>query len=80
MPAVVQYVLATEATGCVFVDNCVAYIAGYVCRKLYDYGKVRCGECTEALLSNPDDMLAQDAMRLIKVRDNSADDKQTDNS
>ena len=70
MPAVIQHLLATMATGSAFVDNCVGYIAGYVCRKLIESGGLKCGECVEALLSNPADTLPHDVEHLIKVRDN----------
>ena len=69
MPAVVQH-LVMGAPGSAFVDNCVGYIAGYVSRKLVECNRVKCAECVEALLSNPHDMLTQDVMHLIKVRDN----------
>ncbi|XP_037082159.1 uncharacterized protein LOC119102811 [Pollicipes pollicipes] len=43
MPAVVQHLLTTEDTGSGFVDNCVGYISGYVCRKLVETSAIGCG-------------------------------------
>ncbi|XP_037076707.1 uncharacterized protein LOC119097864 [Pollicipes pollicipes] len=42
MPAVVQHLITTEDTGSGFVDNCVGYISGYVCRKLVETSAIGC--------------------------------------
>ena len=70
MPAMVQYAVGTEDFGSAFLQNCVAYIAGYVCRKLMEAETVRCAECAGALLSNEQDPPPPQVMGLLKVRDN----------
>ena len=70
MPAVVQHVLTTPGNRSAFVDDCVGYISGYVCRKLIEGSVVKCGECIGALLSNEQDPPPRDVMRLVEIRDN----------
>ena len=69
MPAVIRHILVTEAEGSAFLYNCVGYMAGYVCKTLIG-PRIRCGACTEALLSNEEDALTDDVTHLISVRDN----------
>ena len=70
MPAVVQHVLTTPGSRSAFLDDCVGYVTGYVCRKLIEGSVVRCGECISALLCNEDDPPSHAVMRLVEIRDN----------
>ena len=70
MPAVVQHILTTSDNRSAFVDDCVGYIAGYVCRKLIEAGTIGCGECVGALLCNEEDPPLREAMRIVEIRDN----------
>lgn len=69
MPAAVQHALLQDM-GSEFAMNCVAYISGYVCRKLRESGAVRCADCFGALVSNDDDPPPQHVLGLVGVRDN----------
>ena len=70
LPAAVQYALSVENVKSSFVDDCLCYIAGYVCRKLMEGKVITCGECIGALLCNKDDPPPPAVMRLVRVKDN----------
>ena len=73
MPAIVQHVLSAPDNRSAFADDCVAYVAGYVChvcRKLIEGSVVKCGECIGACLRNEKDPPSQAVMRLVEIRDN----------
>ena len=52
MPAVMELVLRSKDGSSAFTSSCVAYISGYVCRKLLDASTISCAECIGALLFN----------------------------
>ena len=50
VPEVVTRMLQSHSATSPFVQNCAAYIAGYVCLKVVSERCVRCGECVGALV------------------------------
>ena len=70
MPAAVLYALSVENNRSACLDDCLCYIAGYVCRKQLEANAVSCGECIGALLYNDADPPSSAVMGLVRVKDN----------